>query len=61
MRNNPMSYKSILVDDAIKSNIIVEAYPMVVVLDNKYNVIFKDVGFSEHLYQEVSAVLDEKR
>lgn len=61
IKSNPMYYQSIMVDDALNEQIYVEGYPMIIVLDNNYKVIYKEVGYNENLYNEIAAILEAKK
>ena len=59
LKNNPMGYETIMVDREIGSAVCAEGYPTFIILDQKYNVVYKETGYKENLFQEVSAFLDE--
>lgn len=57
--NNPMEYESILVDSQVGDAVCSEGYPTFVILDHNYKVVYKETGYNENLFQEVSFFLDE--
>ena len=59
LKNNPMGYETIMVDKEIGSAVCAEGYPTFIILDQNYNVVYKETGYKENLYQEVSAFLEE--
>ena len=59
-RNNVVDYTSIMVDKEITGEFQMEGYPTLLVLDENYQVIFKEVGFNENLYSEVADFLNER-
>lgn len=59
LQNNPMGYESVMVDAAVGTSVCTDGYPTFIILDQSYQVVYKDTGYSENLYQEVSAFLDE--
>lgn len=59
LQNNPMRYESVLVDAEVGSAVSRGGYPVIIILDQDYQVVYKETGYSENLYHEVSAFLDE--
>ncbi|HJW28343.1 MAG TPA: TlpA disulfide reductase family protein [Saprospiraceae bacterium] len=57
---NPMHYSTIMLPENIQKEIGLEGFPTCILLDRNFKLIFSDVGFNEHLLDEVSAILDEK-
>ena len=59
LQNNPMTYETILVDSKVGDAVCGEGYPTFVILDQDYKVVYKETGYNENLFQEVSSFLDE--
>ena len=59
-KNNLMEYPPIMVDPAVATELGVNAYPTLLVLDKDYQVVFMEEGFSEQLYEKVAAFLDAR-
>ena len=59
-KNNLMEYTPIMVDPAVATELDVNAYPTLLVLDKDYQVVFMEEGFSEQLYEKVAAFLDTR-
>jgi len=58
--HNPVPYETIMLDQSYHGRIKVEGFPTFLILDKNLNVIYKEVGYNENLFEEVSAILDEK-
>ncbi len=59
-KNNLMEYPPIMVDPAVATELGVNAYPTLLVLDKDYQVVFMEEGFSEELYEKVATFLDAR-
>lgn len=59
LKNNPMGYETIMVDKTIGNAVCTEGYPTFIILDQNYNVVYKETGYKENLYREVSTFLEE--
>ena len=59
LQNNPMAYESVLVDAEVGGAVCRGGYPVFIILDRSYQVVYKESGFSENLYHDVSSFLDE--
>jgi thiol-disulfide isomerase/thioredoxin len=57
--NNPMGYETIMVDKQIGQSVCAAGYPTFIILDHNYKVVYKETGYNENLYNEVSAFLDD--
>jgi thiol-disulfide isomerase/thioredoxin len=57
-KNNHMEYPPVIVDPIKSTEIGINAYPTLLVLNKDYQIVFMEDGFSEHLYEKVSAFLD---
>jgi thiol-disulfide isomerase/thioredoxin len=60
IRNNPMTYNTIMVDSSIKQALNLDGYPTFIILDKDLKIIYKEVGFSETLFDEVCSFLDAR-
>lgn len=58
-KNNLMEYSPLMVDPGMIDQLGIRAYPTLLVLDKNYQIIYMEDGFSEDLYNKISAVLDE--
>lgn len=54
-----MVYGTILVDKKIGEQVCRAGYPTFIILDQDYKVVYNDSGYSENLFGDVSAFLDE--
>jgi thiol-disulfide isomerase/thioredoxin len=59
LKNNPMGYETIMVDRSIGDSVCADGYPTFIILDQDYKVVYKESGYKEYLYREVSTFLDE--
>jgi hypothetical protein len=57
-KNNHMEYPPVMVDPTKSTEIGINAYPTLLVLSKDYQIVFMEDGFSEQLYEKVSAFLD---
>jgi thiol-disulfide isomerase/thioredoxin len=57
LRNNPMSYPTLMPDEESRAALQVPGFPTLLVLDQERNVIYAETGFSENMYEEVMEVL----
>jgi len=58
--NNPMKYETVMIDPDYRNKIYVQSYPTLIILDGNYKEIYREEGFNENLFKEVSEFLDEK-
>lgn len=59
-KNNLMEYPPVMVDPGLANEIGIRIYPTILVLDKDYQIVFKEEGFSELLYEKVAAFLNTK-
>jgi thiol-disulfide isomerase/thioredoxin len=59
-KNNLMEYTPVMVDPQMADQIGIRAYPTLLVLDSNYQIIYMEDGFNEDLYENVSAILEER-
>ena len=59
LRNNPMSYPTIMVDPELKDHFPNLIYPALMILDRDRNIIFDHYGYNEHLFEDVSAFVEK--
>lgn len=60
MRNNPMAYKTLMIDKRYNALIPLEGYPTLLILDENLQVIYSETGFNENMVEEVSTFLDSR-
>jgi len=58
--HNPMPYQTIMIDPDLRNNVPVNAFPTFLILDDHYQVVFKEDVYNPNLYDEVSAFLDKR-
>ena len=58
--NYPMAYESIMADNSLEQELQLSGFPTLLILDKDLKIIYEEVGFNEHLFEEVSAFLDDR-
>jgi thiol-disulfide isomerase/thioredoxin len=58
LQNNPMSYRTVLVDKDAKKGILVHGYPSIIILDRTGEILYSKVGYSPELVENMSVVID---
>ena len=59
LKNNTMGYETIMVDRAIGDSVCANGFPTLIILDKDYKVVYKESGYNENLFLEVSTFLNE--
>jgi thiol-disulfide isomerase/thioredoxin len=59
-KKNPMHYPSIMLDDAYDSQLQLEGFPTLMILNKEREIIFEETGFQENLFEVVSRFLDAR-
>lgn len=57
MRNNPMQYETIMANGKTFSSWVQNGYPTLLILDKNFKLIQDHTGYSEHMADELSAVI----
>ena len=57
--NYPMAYESIMTDNSLEQELQLSGFPTLLILDKDLKIIYEEVGFNEHIFEEVSAFLDD--
>jgi thiol-disulfide isomerase/thioredoxin len=59
IRNNPMAYPTIMAERAKYQDWTATGYPMLVLLNSKYEIIEAHIGYSEDMADELSVLIEE--
>ncbi len=58
LRNNPMHYETIMADGVQYREWVPDGYPTLLILDKDFHLIHMHTGFSEHMADELSKVIE---
>lgn len=59
VRNNPMKYKTIMADRTTYDHWVPEGYPMLLILNNNFELIKMHTGYTEHMADELAEIIEE--
>ncbi|MDQ3015199.1 MAG: TlpA family protein disulfide reductase [Bacteroidota bacterium] len=58
LKANPMKYPTIVIDNNAIQKIKIEGYPFVLIVDKFTNIVHKERGYKEGMFEKLSGVLD---
>lgn len=59
VRNNPMSYPTIMADRELYSHWVPDGYPSLIILDSNFKLITRHTGFSEDMADKLGHIIEE--